>query len=156
MSTTKTIGLSKEEMDIIKNAFDLFDVDHTGRADIKEITDTLQNCGYDQKNPVLFDIIAKMNTPDAVKKGGVTFYDFITEINEKLGDKQTSVGLHRMYDIFVDDTNTIRKESIKDICKEIGQEYDDPNLHEALDKLAQYGTNLTFNEFESIVKGKYA
>ena len=56
-------GLTKSELEVIKKAFDLFDVDHTGKADIKEIKETLLNCGYDQLNPVLFDTIAEMDTP---------------------------------------------------------------------------------------------
>ena len=55
MSKIKRVdhGLTKKELEVIKRAFDLFDVDHTGKADIKEIKETLINCGYGQKNPVL-------------------------------------------------------------------------------------------------------
>lgn len=149
-----SLGFTKDELEIIKRAFDLFDPDHTGRSDIKEIIETLKNVEYDQKNPVLFDIIAAMDTPDAQKKGGVSFFEFMDEINGKLGDKGTSQGLRRMYDVFVDDSNTIKKASLKEICKEIGQDYDDERLNEALDKLAQYGTNITFEEFEDIILPK--
>ena len=51
-------GLTKSKLEIIKKSFDLFDVDHRGKAYVKEIKETLLNCRYDQINPVLFDIIA--------------------------------------------------------------------------------------------------
>ena len=38
-------GLTKSELEVIKKAFDLCDVDHTGKADIREIKETLLNCG---------------------------------------------------------------------------------------------------------------
>ena len=144
-------GLSKKELEIIKRAFDLFDVDHTGKIDIKEIVDTLINCGYDQKNPVLFQVIADLDTPEAEKNGGVSFFDLIDEINTKLFDKTSKEALSNLYSIFVDDSNSIRKETLKDICEQIGKEYDDESLQESLNKLVRYGTDITYEEFESII-----
>ena len=156
MSKIKRVdhGLTKKELEVIKRAFDLFDVDHTGKADIKEIKETLINCGYDQKNPVLFQVIADLDTQEAEKNGGVTFFDLIDEINTKLFDKTSKDALSNLYNIFVDDSNSIRKETLKDICEQIGKEYDDASLQEALDKLMKYGTDITYEEFESIVLNK--
>ena len=147
-------GLTKSELEVIKKAFDLFDVDHTGRADIGEIKDTLFNCGLDQKNPILFDIIAEMDTPEAKKNGGVTFLDLIDHINLKLFDKKSKQALANLYSMFVDDSQSIRKETLKEICESIGNEYDDESLQKSLDKLAQYGHNLTYEEFESAILKK--
>ena len=144
-------GLTKSELEVIKKAFDLFDVDHTGRADIGEIKETLFNCGYDQKNPVLFDIIAEMDTPEAKKNGGVTFLDLIDHINLKLFDKKSKEALANLYSMFVDDSKSIRKETLKEICESIGKEYNDESLQKSLDKLAQYGHDLTYEEFESAI-----
>ena len=144
-------GLTKKELEIIKRAFDLFDVDHTGKVDIKEILDTLVNCDYDQKNPVLFQVIADLDTPEAEKNGGVSFFDLIDEINTKLFDKTSKEALSNLYSIFVDDSNSIRKETLKDICEQIGKEYDDETLQESLNKLVRYGTDITYEEFESII-----
>ena len=147
-------GLDKNELEIIKKAFDLFDPDHTGKADIKEIKETLLNCGYDQKNPVLFQIIADLDTPEAAKNGGVSFFDLIDDINTKLLDRNSKEALSNLYSVFVDDSNSIRKETLKEICDQIGKEYDDATLQEALDKLTKYGTDLTYEEFESIILRK--
>ena len=40
---------------------------------------------------------------------------------------------------------------IKGIKEEIGKEYEDAELQEALEKLAKYGTDLSFEEFENII-----
>ena len=144
-------GLTKSELEIIKKAFDLFDVDKTGKVDIKEIIETLYNCGYDQKNPILFDIIAEMDTPEAEKKGGVTFLDLMDHVNVKLFDKKSKEALSNLYSMFVDDSQTIRKETLQEICESIGKEYDDQTLQETLDQLAKYGRDLTYEEFESAI-----
>ena len=144
-------GLTKSELEVIKKAFDLFDVDKTGKVDIKEIIETLYNCGYDQKNPILFDIIAEMDTPEAEKKGGVTFLDLMDHVNVKLFDKKSKEALSNLYSMFVDDSQTIRKETLQEICESIGKEYDDQTLQETLDQLAKYGRDLTYEEFESAI-----
>ena len=144
-------GLTKSELEIIKKAFDLFDVDKTGKVDIKEIIETLYNCGYDQKNPILFDIIAEMDTPEAEKKGGVTFLDLMDHVNVKLFDKKSKEALSNLYSMFVDDSQTIRKETLREICESIGKEYDDQTLQETLDQLVKYGRDLTYEEFEAAI-----
>ena len=156
MSKFKRIesGLTKKELEVIKRAFDLYDVDHTGKADIKEIKETLINCGYDQKNPILFQVIADLDTPEAAKNGGVSFFDLIDDINRRLFDKTSKEALINLYSIFVDNSNSIRKETLKEICDHLGKEYNDATLQESLDKLVKYGTDLTFEEFEDIILNK--
>ena len=154
MPRKNTTGLSKAEIAVIKEAFDLYDTDHTGFANIADIKESLINLGYEQKNPVLFDIIAGMDTEENARKGGISFFQFIEEINDKLDDKETPEGLRRIFDLFSEGTDVIKKENVIEICEQIGKEYDDPELHEALDKRDKNATTLTFDEFESIMTRK--
>ena len=59
--------------------------------------------------------------------------------------------MHNLYNMFIDESQTIKRESLKQICEEIGKDYDDANLQEILEKLAKFGTDLTFEEFENII-----
>ena len=52
MPRKNTTGLSKAEIAVIKEVFDLYDVDHTGFADISDIKESLVSLGYEHKNPV--------------------------------------------------------------------------------------------------------
>ena len=154
MPKKSSTSLSKDEIAIIKEAFDLYDVDHTGFADISEIKESLINLGYEQKNPVLFDIIAGMDTEENARKGGVSFFQFIEEINDKLDDKETPEGLRRIFDMFSEGTDLIKKETVIEICKEIGKDYNDPELQEALAKCAKNATTMTFDEFVTVMTKK--
>ena len=109
---------------------------------------------YDQKNPILFQIISDLDTPESGKNGGVTFFDLTDDINTKLFDKNSKEALSNLFSIFVDDTNSIRKETLKEICDQIGKENDDGTLQDSLDKLVKYGTDLTYEEFKSIILRK--
>ena len=150
-SLKEEAGLNREELEVLKKAFDLYDVEHTGKVDIKEIIDSLVNIGYDQLNPVLFQIIAGLDNPETAKKGGISLFDLVDEINSKLFDKKSKEALKNLYSIFIDESQTIKKESLKQICEAIGKEYEDEQLQEKLEKLAQYGTDLTYEEFENII-----
>ena len=149
--TKEESGLNREELEVLKKAFDLYDVEHTGKVDIKEIIDSLLNIGYDQINPVLFQIIAGLDNPEIAKKGGISLFDLVDEINSKLLDKKSKETLKNLYNIFIDDSQMIKKESLKQICEQIGKDYEDEELQETLEKLAKYGTDLTYEEFENII-----
>ena len=95
-----------------------------------------------------------MDTEENARKGGVSFFQFIEEINDKLDDKETPEGLRRIFDLFSEGTDIIKKENVVDICGQIAKEYDDPELHEALDRCAKNATTLTFEEFENIMTKK--
>ena len=155
MSSNKGIRLNKTELEVLKSTFDLFDDDHSGKADIKNMKQILIDCGYKESNPVIFDIIAQMDTVDAKRKGGITFFDFIDQINSKLNDYTSDEGLRRIYDMFTDESKTIKKESLKQICKEIGRGYNDKELNELLDKIVKHSTDLSFEEFKKLMLGEY-
>ena len=87
-------GLSTEEVDEIKQAFDLFDTNGTGKIDPKELKAAMQSLGFDSKNPTIFQLIADLDTPEAAKNGGIDFDNFVEAINNKLGDKESKEGNH--------------------------------------------------------------
>ena len=58
-------GLSSEEVDEIKQAFDLFDTNGTGKIDPKELKAAMQSLGFDSKNHTIYQLIADLDTTDA-------------------------------------------------------------------------------------------
>ena len=116
-------GLSNDEVDEIRQAFDLFDTNGTGKIDPKELKAAMQSLGFDTKNPTIYTLIADLDTPEAAKNGGVNFDDFVGSINNKLGDKESKEGIHRIFELFIDDPNadTITLSSLKKIAQELGE-----------------------------------
>ena len=106
-------GLSSEEVDEIKQAFDLFDTNGTGKIDPKELKAAMQSLGFDSKNPTIYQLIADLDTPEAEKNGGINFDDFVDAINDKLGDKESKEGIRRIFDLFIDDPNAFAKRTYK-------------------------------------------
>ena len=157
-TTTKVekSGLSNDEVDEIRQAFDLFDTNGTGKIDPKELKAAMQSLGFDSKNPTIYTLIADLDTPEAAKNGGVNFDDFVGSINNKLGDKESKEGIHRIFELFIDDPNadTITLSSLKKIAQELGENMSDEELKDMLERASANGTELTFDEFYEIMTKK--
>ena len=149
-------GLSTEEVDEIKQAFDLFDTNGTGKIDPKELKAAMQSLGFDSKNPTIFQLIADLDTPEAAKNGGIDFDNFVEAINNKLGDKESKEGIRRIFDLFIDDPNsdTITLNSLKKIVRELGENMTAEELKDMLERASSNGTELTFDEFYEIMTKK--
>ena len=104
-SAPKKPGLSGDEVEEIRQAFELFDTNGTGMIDPKELKAAMQSLGFDTKNPTIYGLIADLDTPDSEKAGGIDFDTFINAINEKLGDKESKEGIKRIFELFIDDPN---------------------------------------------------
>ena len=149
-------GLSTEEVDEIKQAFDLFDTNGTGKIDPKELKAAMQSLGFDSKNQTIFQLIADLDTPEAAKNGGIDFDNFVEAINNKLGDKESKEGIRRIFDLFIDDPNsdTITLNSLKKIARELGENMTAEELKDMLERASSNGTELTFDEFYEIMTKK--
>ena len=54
-------GLSVDEVNEIKEAFDFFDVEGNGEVSVREFVDALRSYGFDTKNPEIYQMIADMD-----------------------------------------------------------------------------------------------
>ena len=146
-------GLSEDEVEEIKQAFDLFDTNQTGKMDPKELKAAMHSLGYDSKNPTIYKIIADLDTPDNDNNGGVTFDEFVETINNKLGDKESREGIEKLFNLFIDDANvnTINLENLKKIAKELGEQMSGDELKDMLERASNNGDELTFEEFYDIM-----
>ena len=94
-------GLTDDEIEEIKEAFALFDTDSTGVIDPKELKAAMQSLGFEAKNPTIYAMIADLDTHENV--GGINFDQFLDAITDKLGNKETRQGIHRIFELFDDD-----------------------------------------------------
>ena len=122
-------GLSKEDINELKQCFDFFDTNGTGKIDPKELKAAMQSLQFDSKNPVIYHLIEDLDTPEAEKNGEVSFEDFIGDTN----------------------SNEINFNSLKKVSKEIGEDLNDGEIKEMLERASKDGEKLTFEEFYDIV-----
>ena len=153
MSKVNVTTLSKFEISKIEEMFNIFDIEHKGRINPSELIETLRSCDYEKQNPFVFDIISSLDTKDNQSRGGITFYDFIDALNEKLTDVSSQNGLKTKYEVFADQNGNVTKESINEICEIELKNNDDEELKHSLEKLKKNGIEITYEQFENFIKG---
>ena len=144
---------STEGGDRIKEAFELFDA-NDGKIDAREVKDAMVNIGYDEKNPVVYQVVTELDTPRNANAGGASFDDFCQTVNNRLPDKESDEDLRKIFELFVDDpeSDTTSLESIKRVADEIGENIEEGELNAMLNKASKAGARLTFEDFVAIMK----
>ncbi|ETW33813.1 hypothetical protein PFTANZ_05443 [Plasmodium falciparum Tanzania (2000708)] len=89
-SFTERPGFTEDEIEEIREAFNLLDTDGTGTIDPKEIKCAMQSLGLDAKNPMIFRMIADL------EKDGYSSIDF-EEFMEVITSKLVRDMMHYMY-----------------------------------------------------------
>ena len=145
----------KSEGDEIKDAFELFDSNGTGKIDAREIRGAMQSIGFDETNPTVYEVITELDNPRNKNSGGVSFSDFCQTVNYRVPEKETTEDLRRVFNLFLDNpnSNTTSLESIKRVADELGENIEEIELNAMLNKASKAGARLTFDDFVAIMTG---
>lgn len=146
-------GLTEDEADEIREAFNLFDTDGTGMIDPKELKAAMQSLGFEAKNPTIYQLISDLERSRA---GPIDFEDFLDEITSKLGDRETRDGIHKIFALFDDDrTGTLSFKNLKRVAKELGETMTDEELREMIERADSNGDGeISFEDFYLIMTKK--
>lgn len=154
--TKKTVdrpGLTEEEIEELREAFNLFDTENTGTIDPRELKAAMQSLGFETKNPTIYQMIADLENEGA--GNAIDFETFLDAITAKLGDKESKSGIQKIFDLFDDDrTGTINLNNLKRVAKELGETMTPEELQEMLERAATNGQEITFEDFYNIMTKK--
>lgn len=146
-------GLTEDEIDEIREAFNLFDTDGTGSIDPSELRAAMQSLGFETKNPTIFQMIADL---DDGSGRNIEFEDFLDAITAKLGDKETRDGICKIFNLFDDDkTGHISLKNLKRVAKELGETMSEEELREMIERADSNGDGqITAEDFYNIMTKK--
>ena len=124
-------NLSEEEIEKIKDAFDVVDSRGRGKFDPKEFKENMVSTGMHEKEPLIYEIFEELDTEEA-EKNGVTFDELIKAINDKLGDKNSREGARRIFELFVDKkgSNALTLHALKKAANQFGQRMTNEQIHQ--------------------------
>lgn len=113
----------------------------------------MRSLGFEAKNPTIFQMIADLDQADGSQ---INFDDFLDAITQKLGDKETRLGISKIFDLFDDDkTGTITLKNLKRVSKELGETMAEEELREMIDKADSNGTGaITLDDFYTLMTKK--
>ena len=139
---------SKEELHSFEKAFKLF-ADRNGMMNLNNMVIAMKELKFDESEPVVYDLIAEMETET---KGGLTYDDFVDKLKEKLQDRESQRATERVYELFVEDPNkTLNFETLKKVAQQIGDNTPDEDLQRLIKNGASNGTDIPYEEFHSIM-----
>ena len=146
-------GLSKEEIEEIREAFNLFDTDGSGSIDPRELKSAMQSLGFEAKNQTIFQMISDL---DKNKSGSIDFEEFLDMMTARMSDKDTREDIAKVFRLFDDDTSgSITLRNLRRVAKELGETMTDEELQEMVDRADSNGDGaVSMDDFYNIMTKK--
>lgn len=147
-------GFIQDEEDHLKKAFQLFDLEGTGKIKVKDLKTTMENLGFDVNNALLFKVLSGLEK----QNDGIDYETFKATIADNLGQNSDDKRNAQIYDLFSDHNvvdekdRVINLNSLKQIAKDLEEKETQEELKEILKRISGSGTELTFEEFNDIMK----
>ena len=143
--------LTEEQRQEIKEAFDLFDTDGSGRIDAKELKVAMRALGFEPKKEEVKRMIAEV---DREGTGTVEFQDFLDLMTVKMAERDPLEEIRKAFRLFDDDeTGRISLKNLRRVAKELGETMNDEELQEMIDEADRDGDGeISEEEFIRIMK----
>ncbi|KAH0945832.1 hypothetical protein HN011_011132 [Eciton burchellii] len=148
---TLKFELTEEQRADIKEAFDLFDPDGTGKIATKELKVTFRALGFEPTKEELKKFIADFD-PDGL--GKLSYEEFLHLMTVKMAEKDSKDDLIRAFRLFDDDdTGKISFKNLKRVAIELGETLTDEEIQEMIDEADKDGDGeISQEEFLRIMK----
>nr|CAD7260372.1 unnamed protein product [Timema shepardi] len=143
--------LTEEQKTDIKEAFDLFDTEGTGKIETKELKVAMRALGFEPKKEEIKKMIADI---DKDASGALSYEDFLSLMTVKMADKDSKEEIMKAFRLFDDDeTGRISFKNLKRVAKELGENLTDEELQEMIDEADRDGDGeINQEEFLRIMK----
>ena len=148
------MSLPNVDLTELKQAFDLFDVNHEEEISPKDTVEAMKSLGYDKKNPELYRIMKELDTP---YNDTIDFPLFANHIVNAITDKYSEDGIRTIFNLFVDDPreDSISILNLKKIIEELGERQSQNEINRLLEIKGSVNAKLTFDEFYDFMKRVY-
>merc|ERR550534_598027 len=148
-------GVSQEEIQELKEAFDLFDTDKSGSIEIDELKRAMTSLGYDKKsqNRMVFQILENL---DKNKDGQIDFDEFLDMMTARISDRDSREDIMKVFMLFDQDgTGRITLDDLKAVAEELGEELNVEELREMIERADSDGSgSINPDEFYKIMVKK--
>ena len=138
----KKKALTKEQVDEIKSAFELFDKDHSGTIDVNELRDAMKALGIYLKRD---DVKEMMKRVDKDQSGSIELDEFMSLMAEKIvsfavvicviqSERNPEEELRKAFRIYDgDDSGKISFDNLKKVAIDLNEQLTDDEIKEMIE-----------------------
>ena len=124
----------------LKEAFNLFDTDHSGQIDVRELKAALRALGFDVKKAELRRIYEDIGKD---LRASVDFDEFIQIAGPRMPEKDSKEEIFKIFKLFDDDeTGKISFRNLKRVAQELGENLTDQEIYEMIEEADRDGDGL--------------
>jgi len=144
-------ALDDELLAEVKEAFTIFDTEHTGGIDARELKAAMRALGFDVNKQEIKKIMQDLDK-SLIEK--VNYNEFLSIMTPRMAEKDTRDEILKIFRLFDEDsTGKISFRNLKKVALELGEGLSDDELHEMVEEADRDGDGLiNFDEFYRVMK----
>mmetsp|Transcript_79798 Transcript_79798/g.182817 ORF Transcript_79798/g.182817 Transcript_79798/m.182817 type:complete len:194 (+) Transcript_79798:63-644(+) len=133
-------ALSEDQHDELREAFNLFDTEHSGMVDARELKAAMLAVGFDVPKPKISNMLRTMGLNDHSQ---VRYEQFAEMMAVRMPEKESREEIHRIFQLFDEDgTGKLNFRNLKRVALEIGETLTDEDLRDMVDETDRDGDGL--------------
>merc|ERR1719398_346472 len=132
--------LDDEQKEELREAFNLFDTEHSGTIDARELKAALRALGFEVKKE---DVRRMLSDVGKDPTQPIDFNDFQEMMRGRMPDKNSRAEIDKVFALFdEDETGKISFRNLKRIAQELGESLTDEELNEMIEEADRDGDGL--------------
>mmetsp|Transcript_53403 Transcript_53403/g.155696 ORF Transcript_53403/g.155696 Transcript_53403/m.155696 type:complete len:167 (-) Transcript_53403:77-577(-) len=145
-------GLMQDEIEEMKEAFDLFDVDGSQRINPRDLRSCMQALNL-RRNQVVLHILSDLERQGAQP---LDFGRFVDLMSAKMGERDTREDVSKVFRLFDDDrTGRITARNLQRVARELGEEVPMEDLEEMIARAdSDADGQVTLDDFYTLMTQK--
>ena len=147
-------GLLDEEIEEIRNAFKKYDMNKTGKIDVKRFLKEMISIGLEIRAPIIYKIFKDLDNEETEKKGGISLDEILNIMNNKLGDLKSEDRMKNVFELLKGNSEEkyLSLDKMKELANSFGMDVTNEEIKDMLERASNNGEGLTFEEFCKIMK----
>ena len=143
--------LDEEQQLELKEAFNLFDTEHAGQLDARELKAAMRALGFEVRKPELKNVLQEHGKQ---LTDTVNFTEFSAIVTPRMASRDGREEILKIFRLFDEDkTGKISFRNLKKVALELGEGLGDQELQEMIEEADRDGDGLlSFDEFYRVMR----
>ena len=123
-------GLDSEQLEEVREAFNLFDTDGSGSIEVKELKAAMRALGFQVKKAEIRKMVADV---DKNENGSVEFDEFVDMMTCRMANRDSREEVMKVFRLFVDEgSDYITFRNLKRVVTELNEGLSDDEMMEMI------------------------